>query len=84
MSTKDNEPDNEVTVTSELVKNDPLTTQILTDMLRIDQLIQDVKSLKIESKQRFDKVENWLIGIMGGVFTTLLAIVVALLTRGIW
>jgi hypothetical protein len=83
MSTKDNEPDNEVTVTSELVKNDPLTTQILTDMLRIDQLIQDVKSLKIESKQRFDKVENWLIGIMGGVFTTLLAIVVALLTRGI-
>ena len=83
MSTKDNEPDNEVTVTSELVKNDPLTTQILTDMLRIDQLIQDVKSLKIESKQRFDKVENWLISIMGGVFTTLLAIVVALLTRGI-
>ena len=83
MSTKDNNPDNEVTVTSELVKNDPLTTQILTDMLRIDQLIQDVKSLKIESKQRFDKVENWLIGIMGGVFTTLLAIVVALLTRGI-
>ena len=83
MSTKDNEPDNEVTVTSELVKNDPLTTQILTDMLRIDQLIQDVKSLKIESKQRFDKVEDWLIGIMGGVFTTLLAIVVALLTRGI-
>jgi|TARA_B100001094_G_scaffold323100_1_gene373400 hypothetical protein len=83
MSTKDNNPDNEVTVTSELVKNDPLTTQILTDMLRIDQLIQDVKSLKIETKQRFDKVENWLIGIMGGVFTTLLAIVVALLTRGI-
>lgn len=83
MSTKDNEPDNEVTVTSELVKNDPLTTQILTDMLRIDQLIQDVKSLKIESKQRFDKVENWLIGIMGGVFTTLLAIVVALLTSGL-
>ncbi len=83
MSTKDNNPDNEVTVTSELVKNDPVTTQILTDMLRIDQLSQDVKSLKIETKQRFDKVENWLIGIMGGVFTTLLAIVVALLTRGI-
>ena len=83
MSTKDNNPDKEVKVTSELVKNDPLTTQILTDMLRIDQLSQDVKSLKIETKQRFDKVENWLIGIMGGVFTTLLAIVVALLTRGI-
>jgi len=83
MSTKDNNPDKEVKVTSELVKNDPLTTQILTDMLRIDQLSQDVKSLKIETKQRFDKVENWLIGIMGGVFTTLLAIVVALLTSGL-
>ena len=83
MSTKDNNPDKEVKVTSELVKNDPVTTHILTDMLRIDQLSQDVKSLKIETKQRFDKVENWLIGIMGGVFTTLLAIVVALLTRGI-
>ena len=53
MSTKDNNPDNEVTVTSELVKNDPLTTQILTDMLRIDQLIQDVKSLKIETYAMF-------------------------------
>ena len=83
MSTKDNNPDKEVKVTSELVKNDPVTTQILTDMLRIDQLSQDVKSLKIETKQRFDKVENWLIGIMGGVFTTLLAIVVALLTSGL-
>jgi len=64
MSTKDNNPDKEVKVTSELVKNDPVTTQILTDMLRIDQLSQDVKSLKIETKQRFDKVENWLIGIL--------------------
>ena len=35
MSTKDNNPDKEVKVTSELVKNDPVTTQILTDMLRI-------------------------------------------------
>lgn len=81
MSTKDNNPEQEAIVTSDLVKNDPVTTQILTDMLRIDQLSQEVKDLKLEVKSRFDKVETWLIGILGGVFTTLIAIVVALLVR---
>jgi len=81
MSTKDNNPEQEAIVTSELVKNDPVTTQILTDMLRIDQLSQEVKDLKLEVKSRFDKVEAWLIGILGGVFTTLIALVVALLVR---
>ena len=50
-------------------------------MLRIDQLSQEVKDLKLEVNPRFDKVEAWLIGILGGVFTTLIALVVALLVR---
>jgi hypothetical protein len=66
-----------------------LEAHIIADMLRIESISTELKSfkdsssrelaeLKINSNQRFDKLENWIVAIVGLAVTTLIAVVVGI------
>ena len=56
--------------------NEPdLKSQVIADMLRIEQVTTEIKEFKVEVKDHFAKIENWLVGIMAGVFATMQPII---------
>jgi hypoxanthine-guanine phosphoribosyltransferase len=65
-----------------LYANDPeLKTQVIADMLRIEQVTSEIKEFKLEVKDHFAKIENWLVGIMAGVFATMSSLIIALIFK---
>ena len=61
---------------------------IIADMLRIEGLTSEIKEFKasfkefkVESKERFDKLEGWIIRIVGITVTTLIAAVGTLIIK---
>ncbi len=56
-----------------------LEAHIIADMLRIESITTELREFKNDTKSRLDKIENWLIAIVGTSFTTLIALVVGLL-----
>ena len=48
---------------------------ILADMLRIEAISNEVRELKETVKDRLDKLENWIVGIVGLTMTSLVAII---------
>jgi hypothetical protein len=69
-------------VTEQLYSNDPdLKAQIIADMLRIEQVTHELKDFKDEVKTHFNKIENWLVGIVAGVFATLSSFLIALIFK---
>ena len=59
---------------------DNLEAHIIADMLRIESITAEIREFKEVTKHRLDKLENWIIAIVGLTFTTLVSIVVALVT----
>ena len=58
-----------------------LEAHIIADMLRIESITTELREFKEDTKQRLNKIENWLVAIVGTSFTTLIAIVVSLLVN---
>lgn len=58
-----------------------LEAHIIADMLRIESITTELREFKNDTKSRLDKIENWLIAIVGTSFTTLIALVVGLLVN---
>ena len=56
-----------------------LEAHIIADMLRIESITTELREFKDDTKRRLDKIENWLVAIVGTSFTTLIALVVGLL-----
>lgn len=50
-------------------------------MLRLDMLIDEVREFKQDSKQRMNKFETWIVGLVAITITTLLASVGALVNH---
>ena len=50
-------------------------------MLRLDMLIDEVREFKQDSKERMNKFETWIVGIIAVTVTTLLASIGALLNH---
>jgi hypoxanthine-guanine phosphoribosyltransferase len=66
----------------QLYANNPdLKTQVIADMLRIEQVTSEIKEFKTEVKAHFSKIENWLVGIMAGVFATMSSLIIALIFK---
>jgi hypoxanthine-guanine phosphoribosyltransferase len=66
----------------QLYSNKPdLKTQVIADMLRIEQVTSEIKEFKTEVKAHFSKIENWLVGIMAGVFATMSSLIIALIFK---
>ena len=58
-----------------------LEAHIIADMLRIESITTELREFKQDTKHRLNKIENWLVAIVGTSFTTLVAIVVGLLVN---
>ena len=56
-----------------------LEAHIIADMLRIENITTELKEFKTETKERLNKLENWIIGIVGITVTTLLSVVTAII-----
>lgn len=50
-----------------------LEAHILADMLRIESITTEVREFKNDTKKRLDKLEGWIVAIVGVTVTTLLA-----------
>lgn len=46
---------------------------IIADMLRIENITTELREFKNYTKERLDKLENWIVAIVGVSVTTLLA-----------
>lgn len=56
-----------------------IEAHIIADMLRIESITTELREFKQDTKQRLNKIENWLVAIVGTSFTTLCAIVIGML-----
>ena len=66
----------------QLYANEPdLKSQVIADMLRIEQVTTEIKEFKVEVKDHFAKIEKWLVGIMAGVFATMSSLIIALIFK---
>jgi hypothetical protein len=60
---------------------DNLEAHIIADMLRIESITTELKEFKEDTKTRLNKLENWLVAIVGTSFTTLVAVLVGLIVN---
>jgi|TARA_B100002019_G_C21274175_1_gene604237 hypothetical protein len=58
---------------------DNLEAHIIADMLRIESITTELREFKEDTKLRLNKLENWLVAIVGTSFTTLVALVIGLI-----
>jgi hypothetical protein len=63
------------------VQDGNIEAHIIADMLRIESITAEIREFKEVTKSRLDKLENWIIAIVGLSFTTLISIVIGLITR---
>jgi hypothetical protein len=66
------------TLWAEQTRMDAHATNVL---LRLDMLIDELREFKQDSKQRMNKFETWIVGIVAVTITTLLATTGGLLMR---
>lgn len=50
-----------------------LEAHIIADMLRIESITTELREFKNDTKKRLDKIEGWVVAIVGVTVTTLLA-----------
>ena len=60
------------------VENGNIEAHIIADMLRIESITSELREFKEVTKERLNKLENWLIAIVGFSFTTLVSILIAI------
>jgi hypothetical protein len=71
----DNEPQTKPKV---YLESGNLEAHIIADMLRIENITTELRDFKQGTDKRLDKLENWIVGIVGITVTTLLSVVVAI------
>ena len=75
---KKNEPE---TMPKPYVESGNIEAHIIADMLRIESITAELKEFKEVTKVRLNKLESWIIAIVGLTFTTLMTTVVGLLMK---
>jgi len=63
------------------VETGNIEAHIIADMLRIESITAELREFKDVTKSRLDKLEGWIIAIVGVTFTTLVTTVVGLLLK---
>ena len=56
-----------------------LEAHIIADMLRIENITTELNEFKTDTKERLNKLENWIIGIVAITVTKLLSVVTAII-----
>jgi hypothetical protein len=67
--------------TKPYVESGNIEAHIIADMLRIESITAELREFKETTKGRLDKLESWIIAIVGLTFTTLMTTVVGLLMK---
>jgi hypothetical protein len=75
---KKNEPEK---MPKPYVQSGDIEAHIIADMLRIESITSELKEFKEVTKERLNKLESWIIAIVGLTFTTLVTTVVGLLMK---
>ena len=63
------------------VQSGDIEAHIIADMLRIESITAEIKEFKETTKERLNKLESWIIAIVGLTFTTLMTTVIGLLMK---
>jgi len=63
------------------IEDGNIEAHIIADMLRIESISSELKEFKEVTKERLNKLESWIIAIVGLTFTTLVTTVVGLLMK---
>jgi len=58
-----------------------IEAHIIADMLRIESITSELREFKTDTKQRLNKLEGWIVAIVGVTVTTLLATIGGLVLR---
>lgn len=66
----------------EIYSRGNVEAHIIADMLRIENIANEMRDFKEIVKERLDKIENWIVGIVGITITSLVAILVGMMSRG--
>jgi hypothetical protein len=63
------------------VESGNIEAHIIADMLRIESITAELREFKDVTKSRLDKLENWIVAIVGLTVTTLISTVVGLVLK---
>lgn len=63
------------------VESGNIEAHIIADMLRIESITAELREFKETTKSRLDKLESWIIAIVGLTVTTLMTTVVGLILK---
>ena len=66
------------------VESGNIEAHIIADMLRIESITAELREFKDVTKSRLDKLENWIVAIVGLTVTTLISTVVGLVLKVLW
>jgi hypothetical protein len=64
-----------------LIGNENFDAHIISNIMRIDSIKEDLEEFKTDTKTRLSKIEGWIFTLVGIAVSTLIAIVGALLTQ---
>ena len=65
----------EIPQPEQYIQEGGVEAHIIADMLRIESITTELREFKEDRKSRFDKLEGWIVAIVGITITTLLATV---------
>ena len=60
------------------VESGNIEAHIIADMLRIESITAELREFKDVTKSRMDKLESWIIAIVGLTFTSLISIIIGI------
>ena len=60
------------------VETGNIEAHIIADMLRIESITAELREFKETTKSRLDKLESWIIAIIGLTFTSLVSIIIGI------
>jgi hypothetical protein len=60
-----------------------LEAHIIADMLRIENITTELREFKTDTKEKLNKLENWIIGIVAITMTTLLGVVTTIIVNAL-
>lgn len=71
----------EVPQPEQYIQEGGVEAHIIADMLRIESITAELREFKEVTKSRLDKLESWIIAIVGLTFTSLVTTVIALVMK---
>jgi len=75
---KKNEPQ---PISKPYIQSGDIEAHIIADMLRIESITAEIREFKEVTKDRLNKLESWIIAIVGITFTTLITAIAGLLVK---